>query len=136
VSEPDFNKFLDDLILAAADRQSSAEIEPIDFFDLCADVYPEFSPTWRDMSLDRLTGLEWATFKPYSHSPGRRALFITHVGIARASDIRKQRLPLSWSDKVASDKFQKIGNLSISLLSFFVSIGALSVAIFALSKSN
>jgi len=136
VSEPDFNRFLDDLIVEAAGRQSGLQIEPLDFFDLCSDVHGEYSPTWRDMALDRLAQLGLATFKPYSHAPGRRALFITHAGIAHASDIRKRRLPLSLSDKIASDKFQKIGNFSISLLSFIVSIGALGVAIFALSKSN
>ena len=136
MKERDFNIFLDDLILEAADRQSGTQIEPIDFFDLCKDVYPAHSPTWRDMSLDRLVELKWATFKPYASSPGRRAMFITHAGIARASEVSKQRRPSSWSDKVASDKFQKIGNLSISILSFFVSVGALGVAIFALNKSN
>ena len=102
MSEPDFNSFLDDLILEAAARQSGAQIVPLDFFDLCCDVFPSYSPTWRDMALDRLTDLGWATFKPYSHAPGRRALFITHAGISRASEVRMSRRKPSVKERITS----------------------------------
>ncbi|UIP05857.1 hypothetical protein LY632_09065 [Erythrobacter sp. SDW2] len=97
MSEPDFNKFLDDLIVESAKRQTGVNIEAIDFFDLCEDVHPGFAPTWRDMAIGRLDELGWARFKPYSDAPGRRALKITHAGIARASEVRLQRRkPTAW----------------------------------------
>ena len=102
VSEPDFNKFLDDLIVEAAKRQTDANIEALDFFDLCEDVHPGLAPTWRDMAIDRLNELGWARFKPYSDAPGRRALKITHAGISRASEVRLQRRkPTLWEQIVA-----------------------------------
>ena len=61
---------------------------------------------------------------------------ISAEGLRRAKALRKNKLPPSLSDRIASDKFQKIGNLGISSLSFLVSIGALIVAIIALSKGS
>jgi hypothetical protein len=59
---------------------------------------------------------------------------ISSEGLRRAREIEASRQPLSISDRLANDKFQKIGNLSISALSLLISIGALVVATIALYK--
>ncbi len=53
-----------------------------------------------------------------------------------AAQTKKDLNRKSWSDRLADDKFQKIGNLSISALSLLISLGALLVAIIALSKGS
>ena len=60
-------------------------------------------------------------------------LFFTFNDKARgiAKVVEKELNRKSFSDWLASDKFQKVGNLGISLLSFLVSIGALAVSILA-----
>jgi hypothetical protein len=57
-------------------------------------------------------------------------------GHRHAIEIEKSRRPLSFTDRLADEKFQKIGNLSISALSLLISLGALVVAIFALAKGQ
>ena len=59
---------------------------------------------------------------------------ISAEGLRKAREIEEGRRPPSLSDHLASDKFQKIGSLSISALSLIISVGALVVAIIALLK--
>jgi hypothetical protein len=59
---------------------------------------------------------------------------ISSEGLRWAREIEARRRPPSLSDRLADDKFQKIGNLSISALSLVISIGALIVAAIALYK--
>ena len=59
---------------------------------------------------------------------------VTGEGFAEIERIHESRRPPSFTDRISSEKFQKIGNLSISVLSLLISLGALAVAVLALSK--
>lgn len=59
---------------------------------------------------------------------------LTGEGLWEAERIAKIRKPKTISEWLADEKFQKIGNLSISVLSALISLGALGVAFAAYLK--
>ena len=61
---------------------------------------------------------------------------ITGDGMNQAELSIEEDRPPTLIERIADDKFQKVGNLSISVVSLLISIGALVVAIFALSKAK
>ncbi len=130
MSDPgDFHDFVDDLIVLAASKQDGPHIMPIDFFDLCAEVSPGYSPTWRDMALDRISELGWGSFKPYREAPGRRALFLTHSGISKASEVRSSRKKPTLRERAAKLPVGK-GVWEVSKLAIAAFFGALAVTYF------
>ena len=57
------------------------------------------------------------------------------MGFAEATRLKRERYP-TVSDKLASDKVQKISSLLVSFLSLLISFAALIVAAFALVKAK
>ena len=98
--QEDFNKFIDDLILEAANQQGGSCIEPLDFFELCRCVMSNYSPTWRDMAIARVVELELGQIREKANDPGAREFIINAAGISRASVIRMERRTPSFLDRI------------------------------------
>ena len=121
------------MFVGLADKQAVQPSKLVDAKDLASEIglppSPQFVQAFVAEIKDRNLG-------PVSISPSNPGVLLNGAGIAEAESIRLSLKPKSFTDHLADEKFQKIGNLGISALSFFVSLGALVVAILALSKVN
>lgn len=121
----------DQIFLAMLSASRGDGISLFDLHELCrkADI---------PHTIDDLAAFNRANHHVYgdkSHSTLDCLRFeISSEGLRRAREIEDQRRPQPFSDRLADDKFQEIGNLSVSALSLVISIGALVVAAIALYK--
>ena len=132
----DFNDFFEKVLIEIADRQIGEKVVPIEVGDVCKFVQTGAPPSWTSLTAEHLERHNYGSFKPDVRYPGKKWFLIGSSGVAYAARFRMAHTPPSFTDRLASDKFQKLGNLSISFLSFLVSIGALIVAFIALNKAN
>jgi hypothetical protein len=125
----DYETYLDDVIVAVADRQVGPNLLPINLDDLHAELFADRPPTWLQTAVKELSlrgyGKDWGTMNA-------RVFMIDGPGISRAHTVRAMRRPKSVIEQLTGDTSQKLVNVG----NFAVASLALVVAAFALWKSS
>jgi hypothetical protein len=131
----DFDHFFDSVLLRADTTKTGERARMVVINDVCREIDPNVSPDWVRHTIKRLEDLKYGRTIRDATQPGRVSFAINGRGLLRVAEIKRARRPPSVSDRLASDKFQKISTLSLSALSFVVSIAALIVAYLAYQKA-
>jgi hypothetical protein len=140
VNLPDINALRDDMLVELANR-SANNGNPISVVELCAKLRSDID--WKaNNELARSAGWLLVHHSPPlakrvvdSDRPNALLLALTALGKSEASRLHLAQQPLGFTDKLASDKVQKISTLFLSSLSLAVSIAAFVVAYLAFQKS-
>ena len=91
MSGPDFNEFVDDILVRCADQQTGDRVAVCDIGKLCTLSFPDCPPTWVGMVFERLRNLGFGKSRIDSDRPGARLFKINANGIARAAEVRAMR---------------------------------------------
>ena len=86
----DFNDFVNDLVVEAANRQSGRKVLWVDFEELCRSKEP-LADTWKNMARERIQNLGFGKFMPSTDGQARMMFKINAEGISHAAEIRKIR---------------------------------------------
>ncbi|WP_228243956.1 hypothetical protein [Porphyrobacter sp. GA68] len=129
---PSFRQFADDVLCHAAHLQRLHEVSEVDLIHALSSMKVDYDDEWSGIAIQYLVQQGFAVD---GSTMIDRRLRVTGEGFAEVERIHERRKPPTISDRLASDKFQKVGGLAVSTLSLLISIGALLVAIFALSKT-
>lgn len=130
---PDINALRDEMLLELAKRNANNG-NPISAVELCSELRTDID--WSaNKELARSAGWLLIRHNPPlakrvidSAQPNAMFLALTALGKSEASRLQLRQKPLSMTDKLVSEKVQKISTLIISVLSLGVSIAALVVA--------
>jgi hypothetical protein len=128
----DFNDFSELLLIAAADRQTNSSEQSSDLYLICRSNAWDVPTTWIDQAARSYKDRRLSAVMVGS---GEAFFNLQSMGFAEATRLKRERYPTA-SDKLASDKVQKISSLLVSFLSLLISFAALIVAAFALVKAK
>jgi len=124
----DYETYLDDILVAVADRQVGPNLLAINLDELHAELFADCPPTWLQTAVKEFSsrgyGRDFGTMNA-------RVFMIDGSGIGKAHAVRTSRRPKTFIERLTGETSQKlvnVGNFAIALL-------ALVVAAFALWKS-
>jgi hypothetical protein len=121
----DYEAYLDDIIVAVADRQNGPNLLPINLDELHTELFANRPPTWLQTAVKELSsrgyGKDWGTMNA-------RVFMIDGSGISRAHTVRASRRPKTLIERLTGETSQKlvnVGNFGIALLALIVAAVAL-----------
>jgi hypothetical protein len=131
-----FDDFFDDVILIGVSSESDTPSQLKRVSELCREVDPKVTGEVISAVAEKIRHLNFGKLIRDNELP---AVFYWEPNAnarSHASKVEFGRRPTSFSDRLASDKVNRIGTLAIAFLSLVISVGALVVAYLALKKSS
>jgi hypothetical protein len=120
VNDSDYKRYVEDVLVAVADRQTGPNLTPINLDDLHHELFSDRPPTWLQTIIGELVrndyGKDWQTMNA-------RAFMVNGAGLARAQEIREERRPKTPVDYIKG--FSR---------SDWIAFGALLISAIALLK--
>jgi hypothetical protein len=128
-SLPAFTTFVEDVLIEGAAQQRAEQKNSVPLFEILARLNVGPFDGWIEQVVDFLEARGWV--KDYSTLSERR-FRVLGAGFAEAERIRQERRPKSLTDRLASDRTQRLLNVG----AFATSLVSLCVAIIALVLSG